>query len=413
VAELEKNILESMDNIIKANEIAIQEIEKKMEDMIDSADDLLSEETQYMNFERIFSLNERFYTLLLTKKAEAAIAQASQESDYEVLDYPGVTGPPILPKVRKNYMLALVLGAGIPIGIIILLNYLNPYIITIEDLKKYSKIPLLGMIGHSRRESMLIVKTNPKALLAESFRKIRANLKYFSEGFNGGNTILITSSVSGEGKTFTSINLGYIYALSGKKTLLLGADMRKPAFDKFFELREEEGLSNYLAGVCNYDKLLHNVLLDDLFVIHSGTIPPNPSELLLGKRMNELMVRLKKDFDIIIIDSPPIGLVSDTIEMLKYSEVNLIIVRQNKTHKAALSGINNLYHEGKLGNCAVVYNDINYSRLSYSYNYGYGYGYSYGYGYGYGYSYGNSAGYYDEDHPEKKSFLKKLTRRNS
>ncbi len=378
IEELERNILGSIENIKESNEISIVEMDKKVESLINSIDDLLREERQYMNFERVFSLNERFYTLLLTKKAEAAIAQASQESDYEVLDNPQVVGMPIVPQVRKNYLLAILFGAGIPIGIIILLNYLNPYIITIEDLKKYSRIPLLGIVGHSRRESSLIVKSYPKSLMAESFRKLRANLKYMSNGQIENNTILITSSVSGEGKTFTSTNLGYIYALSGKKTLLLGADMRKPAFDEFFEIRKDEGLSNYLAGVCSYEKLLHQVLLDELFVIHSGTIPPNPSELLLGQKMNELMTRLKKDFDVIIIDSPPIGMVSDAIELLKYSNVNLIIVRQRKTHKDAMSDINHLYLDNKLGSCAVVYNDIHYSKLSY------GFGYSYGYGYGYG-----------------------------
>ena len=126
-------------------------------------------------------------------------------------------------------MLAILFGIGIPVSLVILMHFLNPYIITIEDLKKYSHIPLLGIVGHSRRESSLIVKNYPKSLMAESFRKLRANLKYMSNGQLQSNTILITSSVSGEGKTFTSTNLGYIYALSGKKTLILGADMRKPA----------------------------------------------------------------------------------------------------------------------------------------------------------------------------------------
>ncbi|MDZ7608175.1 MAG: CpsD/CapB family tyrosine-protein kinase [Cyclobacteriaceae bacterium] len=208
-----------------------------------------------------------------------------------------------------------------------------------------------------------------------------------------------------KGKTFVSANLAYIYAISGKKTLVLGADLRKPALSKVISQKNSRGLSSYLAGLCEYEDLGEQVITENLYVIHSGHVPPNPSELLVNTRMPVLMERIMKDYDVVIIDSPPIGIVSDSIELAKYSQINIIIVRQGTTKKGSLDVINTMYLEGKLPNPAVAFNDIDFSRTIY----GHKYGYSGKQGYvGYGYGYGHGYGYYDDEKPKKRGFYSKF-----
>ena len=187
---------------------------------------------------------------------------------------------------------------------------------------------------------------------------------------------------------------------------MIGADLRKPALSKIFKKDGNEGLSTFLAGITPYEGLCQNILHDNLFIIHSGEIPPNPSELIVSERMADLMGRLQKDFEIILVDSPPIGLVSDAVELTKFADVNLIIVRQNRTRKAALESVDQMYLDKKLPNPSVIFNDIDFKKLNY--------GYKYGYGYGYGYSYGADSGHgYYDDEPEGKPGLKGIFRRFS
>jgi capsular exopolysaccharide synthesis family protein len=253
----------------------------------------------------------------------------------------------------------------------------------------------------------LVAKSKSKSSIAESFRNLRANLQYFLKNGSGSKTILVTSSVSGEGKTFCSANLAYIYAISGKKTLVLGADLRKPALSKVFRQKNSRGLSSYLAGMCEYDALGENVITENLFVIHSGHVPPNPSELLVGERMALFVEKIKKDYEVIIIDSPPIGIVSDSLELTQYADINTIIVRQGTTKKSSVDVIHSMYKEGKIRNTAVIFNDIDFSRTIYGHKYGYGKRYGYGYGYGYGDGYG----YYDDEPVKKRTLLARIFRR--
>lgn len=282
-------------------------------------------------------------------------------------------------------MIAAALGFFLPVGIFLLIDITNKRIMDKDDLLEHTQIPVLGNIAHSDYPSRLVMKEHPRSVVSESFRAVRANLKFLAGGITTkAHTFLITSSIGGEGKTFCSLNLAYTLALGQKKTVVIGADMRKPELGNYLQLHSEKGLSAFLAGYATIDQVIFRNEPDQPDLIDAGKVPPNPSELMASERMRELMAYLKERYDYIIIDTPPIGLVSDAMELFKYCDYNILIVRQGVTDKGALDMINELYLDGKLKNFTVVLNDIKLIRKRRSiygdYVYGLGYG---GYGYGY------------------------------
>lgn len=392
---VEKNIFESLNNLRGFNREKLEEVEEKMNFYYASIKDFLKDNRELDRMNTIYGLNRELFNLLLQRKTEASISRASTTSDYQVVEEPSYSGDPVYPDTKKNYLLGLVIGLGLPIGLIFLIDALNNKIITREDLLKHTTIPVVGNIGHSEYETNLVVKEAPQSQLAETFRHIRANLKYFID--EKARIFLVTSSFGSEGKTFCSINLAWIFALSGKKTLLLGADMRKPTMTKYLDLSPKQpGLSNYLAGFSKYEEIFSGTDNEFLQVIAGGDIPPNPSELLNNPKMVDLLQKVSKEFEVVIIDTPPIGVVADAMELLKYTDFNLLVVRQGKTINSSLDHVSEMYALGKIQNFGILFNDINFGRYSYAY----GYGRKYGYGYGYGY------GYYDRPKKKKKKLLR-------
>lgn len=394
----ELNIYESVKNLTALNQEKINEVNQKINFYMRSIDELQVEYRQYINLERLRAIYEELFNTLLKRKTDASINMASVTSDYQIVTEPGYGSVPVSPDVDRIYTIAFILGLGLPIGLILLLDYINPKVISREDLKRHTNIPLIGSVGHFKGKTNLVVQQHPKSQVAESFRVIRANLEYINSEVDTAKIILITSSISGEGKTFCSTNLAYTYAKSGKKTLLVGADMRRPALAKNFGLERSRGLSNFLSGQDDMEEIFYETESERLHVIPGGHVPPNPAELLTGKRIRELMDHISRTYDIIIFDTPPIGLVSDTVELVKYSFVPLLIVRQDKTYKKSLDVITEMHRDGKFKNLGIIMNDVHYSR----YDYGAYYGRNYGYGSGHGY------GYYDDE--QKKGFWKRLFR---
>ncbi|NJN26302.1 MAG: polysaccharide biosynthesis tyrosine autokinase [Cyclobacteriaceae bacterium] len=395
---LEKNIYESVNNLKALNKEKIREIDKQINFYLRSIDDLHVEYRNYINMDRMKAIYEGLYNQLLTRKTDANISKASATSDYQLVTEANYSNVPIYPNKKKSYIIAIVLGLGLPIGFIFLLDFINPRIISKEDLKKYTNIPLIGSVGHFRGKTNLVVLNEPKSQVSESFRVIRANLEYIISDSKEARVILITSSISGEGKTFCSTNLAYTYANMGKKTLLIGADMRRPALAKNFGLERERGLSNYLSGQNELESIIYSSNKAGLDVIPGGHVPPNPAELLTSERMGELMEMIKEQYEVIIFDTPPIGLVSDTVELVKHSYTPILIVRQDVTYKKSLEAITEMYNAGKIKNLGIIVNDVNYTK----YDYGTYYGQSYGYGSGEGY------GYYDDEN--RKSFWRRFWR---
>ena len=269
-----------------------------------------------------------------------------------------------------------------------LAEFFNDKIQSKEDIDKISTIPFIGGIGHNKSDNNLIVQDKPKSSIAESFRALRSNLNYFTAN-QDKKIFMVSSSISGEGKTFTTLNLATVLAMSGKKTMIIGADMRKPKLYGDFGLNNERGLSNFLSGLSPLEDIIQTTSYSNLFLISGGPVPPNPSELLMTKKMTELIKELSDQFDYIVIDTPPIALVTDAFVLAKYADHSIFLIRQNFTPKTLLKNVEEFYRSGRLKNISVLLNDI------YKTGPGYGYEYHYGYGYGYGNKKKNAA-YYDE-----------------
>jgi capsular exopolysaccharide synthesis family protein len=348
-------------------------------------------ERQLINIQRNFDLNNTVYNYLLEKRAEAGIARASNVSDNRIIDQAATFNASLIsPKEKKNYTFAFVLGLLIPAGLLFLFDVLNNKIIDRSDIEKVTDIPVLGFIGHSNTRSELAVVDNPGSTLAESFRSIRTKLKYFSPT-DSSRIIAVTSTVSGEGKSFISVNIASIIAMLGKKVLLVGLDLRKPKLHKILETDNITGLTSWLIGEAGYEEVIFETKIDNLFFAPSGPVPPNPSELIASDKMKDFFTKARQDFDYIIVDTPPVAIVTDTLLLTPYIDINLFVVRQRYSSKNTLDLINELKDLGELKNMAILINDIS---LTGYYGYGLRYGNSLGYrGYYYGYNLYGAYGY--------------------
>ncbi|MBY0425530.1 MAG: polysaccharide biosynthesis tyrosine autokinase [Cytophagales bacterium] len=324
----------------------------------------------------MYEIYRDIYSFLLQKKADAGINRASNVPDIKVIDYAAVSGPPT-PDFEKIQSIALLLALGIPIGFIFLKDYFNTKIIFKDDIFKFSSIPFLGVIGHNSKDTLAVIE-RPKSSLAESFRSVRSNILFLNPD-KKNQIFLLTSTTSGEGKSFCSMNIAAVMAISGKNTILIGADMRKPKLYEELKLKNEVGLSNYLSGSANLDEVIQKTSVEHMDFISSGIIPPNPAELIMGQRMEQIIEELRKRYDYIVIDTPPIGLVIDAFVLMKYSDTNIYVVRHNYSKRQGLLEINEKYRDGKFSNLNIILNDVKSNGI---YGYGYGYGNtSYGYGY--------------------------------
>jgi capsular exopolysaccharide synthesis family protein len=388
--ETREALKENVINAINGLKQSVAESDRKISGVEVEINKLPSTERKLINIQRKFDLNNTVYTYLLEKRSESGIARASNVSDNRIIDsaspYSSVL---IKPKTRMNFTIALILGVMVPMIIISLIDYFNDKVMDKSDIEKKTKVPLIGYISHSDSKTEIAVVEKPGSSLSESFRSVRTALKYFVK-INEVPVIAVSSTISSEGKTFISINLAAITAMLGKKVLLIGLDLRKPRINKVFDFQDSPGMSTYLSGNCEYEEIIRETQVKNLFYAPSGPIPPNPAELIETVRMKEFMDRAKKEFDFIIIDTPPVAIVTDTLLLAPYVDANLFIVRQRYTSRNTLEMIDHLNSQGDLKNMAIIINDIS---LSGYYGYGMRYGYTQGYGYSYGYNY-YSKGYY-------------------
>jgi capsular exopolysaccharide synthesis family protein len=257
-----------------------------------------------------------------------------------------------------------------------------------------SSIPFIGGVGHKASGNNLSVSEHPKSGVAESFRALRSNLNYFT-GNKGKQVFMVSSSISGEGKTFTTINLATVFALSEKRTLIVGADMRRPKIFEDFNRTNEVGLSTFLSGLSEFEQVIQDTEIKNLFLVSGGPVPPNPSELLLTDRFELFVKKALEQFDFVIIDTPPLALVTDAFVISKFVDHTVFVLRQNYSPKEFVRSIDEYYRSGKLKNMSILLNDIYKSGLGYGY--GQGYAYHYGYSYGYGYRSKGGASYYEDD----------------
>lgn len=375
IEQTRMNILQNLRNVKAAYQLSLNELNKINDRAEASIRSIPGKEKQLLEVTRRQSILQELYSFLLQKKLETGISSASTISDIKMLEPALADAKPVSPNKRSIYGIAALLGLALPVAIIFIIDNLNDKVTTRNDVVKLTNAPLLGEIGHVEDAQTLVLRKNNRSYVAEQFRILRSNLQYVIPKASKP-VILVTSSFSGEGKSFISTNLGAVLALSGKKTVILEMDIRKPKIMKGLGMEERTGITNYLIGNTTISSIIVPVAeVDNLYVIPCGPIPPNPAEILLDEKVAILFAELHDKFDAIIVDSAPVGLVSDASTLGVYCNASVFIVRHNFTLKKQVPIIDSLYVEKKLPQLSIVINDIQKGFGGY---YGYGYGYSMG-----------------------------------
>ena len=387
-------LIDNVQNLITAAKIEAKEINNEIALVDNDIKKLPKTEREFINIQRRFELNDNIYNFLLQKRAEVGITKAANLPDLKFIDMAYIENAERKsPKNLLNYIIALFLACFFPGVFFILRDFLNNKIVEREEIEQKSSIPILGSVAHNKREHETIpVKKHPKSSIAESFRTIRTNLSFFISADKKTPIITFTSTISGEGKTFCALNLASMIAMNNKRVLVVGLDLRKPKLGVMLKSNFTLGITNYLIGRNSIDEITIKTDDANLDVILSGPNPPNPLELIESAKFNEFISEISnRNYDFIILDTPPIGLVADTLSIAKHADLNIFVVRQNYTNKNSLKYINDIHTEQKIENLCLLINDVNMLN-----NYGYRYG-AYGQKYGYGY-------YDDEERIEKNIF---------
>lgn len=391
-------IKENISNIRSNLSITKRIVEEEMQKQSSLLSSLPQQERTLVDISRQQNIKNQIYTFLLQKREESAISYAATVSDIRIIER-AYGGTQVGPKTQLTYVIGFSLGLLIPFILIYIWKFMSPKLQYRDEITYLTNVPILGEIINDPEKRKIVVGLKDRGLISESMRTLRTRLGLeLKKTINGkiiteetAKVILITSSIPAEGKTFVTINLGVSYSLTGKRVVLIGADMRKPTLHKVFEINSRNGLSSFLSGTVDVDRVIFPTEYDNLFIIPSGVIPPNPTELFESDKMEELFNYLKDNFDVVILDTPPLGLVSDAELLAKYTEMTLFVVRQNKTFKEAIiEVINKANDSGNFQNLGIIFNGIKPNGIGRYAYYGYGYG-GYGYGYGYGYS---GYGYY-------------------
>ncbi|NPA36051.1 MAG: polysaccharide biosynthesis tyrosine autokinase [Chlorobi bacterium] len=378
-------LLENVRNIVKSTRIAIAGLDKQIAQVEQEMKMLPKTERELINYKRSFTLNDQIYTFLLQKRSEAGIALASNVSDHRVLDRAEPANTlQVSPNKKLNFFIGILLSFLLPVAFISMRDFFNTKITDQYSIEDHTSIPIIGYVTHQKNNKKGTVYDNPKSSLAEAFRAIRTNLQFLLVDHDDIPVIGVTSSIAGEGKTFCSTNIAAIISMSNKRTLVVGMDLRKPQTHTHFEISNAKGLSNYLIHDATFEEIVMPTSIPKLYITPAGPIPPNPSELLETERMQSFFDEAKKHFDVIILDTPPVALVTDAIIISKYTDTMIFVVRHNYSDKHAIQFINTLYEQKKLKNLSILVNDIRIPHYVANYNYGYGYGYK------------NGSGYYEE-----------------
>ena len=397
ILSLKGNVGESLRRMQSSLNIQKRNL-KNQEGLLDSKIGKIPvQERQFRVIARQQKVKEELYLYLLEKREETAISLAATAPNARVIDEAKATTAPVSPKKNIIYLAAFLLGLLIPFGILYVKDLLDTKVKNRFDITDKFSIPFLGDIPRSTTPEDIIDITS-RTSTAEALRIVRANLEYMLTQVpeDRAKSIFVTSTIPGEGKTFLSVNLASIFAHSGKKVLLIGMDIRKPKLNEYVGISDPKGLTDYLSAknvpIRNYITPMKGFEAFD--VLLGGIIPPNPTEMLMSKRVDELFAQFKKEYDYIVVDTAPVSLVSDTLIIAKHADTFVYVVRANYLDKRTLTIPEVLHKENKLPNMAFILNDTEVAK-------GYGYG---GYGYGYGnYGYGNKV--------EKKPWYKEIFKR--
>ena len=396
IRAMKSNVQATLDGTLQGMLITKADLDREANRFSRRISDAPGQERQFVSIARQQEIKAGLYLMLLQKREENAIALAATANNAKIIDEAIADDIPVSPKRKIIYLIALVLGVGIPVGIIYLIGLTKFRLEGRADVEKLTTVPIVGDIPltdeKNEKDGSIAVFENQNNLMSETFRNIRTNLQFMLQ--NDKKVILVTSTVSGEGKSFISANLAISLSLLGKKVVIVGLDIRKPGLNKVFRLStKEKGITLYLA---NPDTDLMSLVQPsdvnkNLSILPGGTVPPNPTELLARDGLDKAIEILKKNFDYVILDTAPVGMVTDTLLIGRVADLSVYVCRADYTHKVEYTLINELAEEKKLPNICTVINGVDLKRRKYGYYYGYGkYGKYYGYGkrYGYGYGYG-------------------------
>jgi capsular exopolysaccharide synthesis family protein len=386
LSDLNMSIRENLSNVDLNSIALIKDLGKRIAEIEKSFANLPKTEQNLIRIQREFSLSENIYNYLMERRAEAAISKASNEANNKIVE-PAKGGYQISPTPLKNYIIVFLIGLFLPVAFVVVRELFRSKIDDVHFLENKLRIPLLGTVLLNKKNlSNLVVFDQRKSGISESFRSLRANMKFILPK-DKQLTFLVTSTISGEGKTFCAMNLAAAYSLTGKKTVLVGCDMRKPKIFVNFDLKNDVGLSTFLSGqIDDFNQIISTTKHTNLDVIVAGPIPPNPGELLFDSRFEVLLNHLKQNYDVVVLDTPPVGLVSETLDLMTMVDCSLFVFRQNYSQRTFIDAVNGLKTKKGVKNIFGIFNGVADSKKV-----AYGYGYSYGYGYG----------YYEDDNKKK------------
>lgn len=367
-ASIKQTIRENVSSNLRNININLNEIEYRLDKLKNEISQLPGTELRLLGIQRTFNLNNQIYTFLLQKRFEAEIAKASNTPDYEIIDTPKtIRTAPVFPQKKINYIIAIILALFLPTAFIILRDLFNAKITSEEQIEQLG-IPYIGHIILNPDKDNRVALNDPNSTISESFRNVQTNISFFLND-NQNKIITLTSSVSGEGKSFCTLNLASSFALSGFRVVLLEFDLRRPSIHKFLKMEPLIGLSSYLSNQAMVMDIIMETINPNLSFIPAGRVPPNPAQLISSPKTRELIEYLQQEYDYVFIDTAPVGIISETFNLLKYSDFRIIITKSNYTKKQALLNTIKTFNNNGIKQTAILLNGINPQKSSYKYKY--------------------------------------------
>nr|WP_321451536.1 polysaccharide biosynthesis tyrosine autokinase [uncultured Carboxylicivirga sp.] len=363
---LKRSIEQQAQSNIQSTNKAINGVDQRLMALSRDIRRLPKQEQKLLDIERKFQTTDKMYTYLIERRSDAQLAKAANTPDNEVVEYARAAGI-VKPNVKTFLIMVVFFGVFLPFGIIFLIVMTNNKILDREDLESKTQIPLIGVVPRwSKSEDILNGMLNPRSSISETIRSIRTSLEFYPTN-GGARKILLTSGLPGEGKSITSVNIAISYAQLGKKTLLIDFDMRRPTIDKVLKIKSNgTGLSRHLSSTDKDMHLIETTEYPNLDVIPAGVTPPNPAELIARDRTNTLLQELERLYEVIVIDSPPIGLVTDAALLQKYADLTIFVTRHNHTPKAMLFNLLKDSKVTKIKNLCLLLNDLPVTKRAYN-----------------------------------------------
>ncbi len=367
---IRKDIVYSLSSVKESIKASIKELKQHIGMVASEIQKMPKNERVFLEYSRQQNIKQELYLFLLTKREESAISMSSTVANARVVDPAKSNGAPYSPLPTRTYLAAMMLGLIIPGLWLYLKELLSVKVNSKEDIQQATGMNIIGEVGHSDEGNEVVVEKASRTVIAEQFRTLRTNMQFLLSE-EDQRTILLTSSMSGEGKSFVALNLAVTLSLSGAKVILLELDLRKPKISANLNLNSSVGFTQYIIGNASVEDIVQPSSIEEsLKIIPSGTIPPNPSELMLSPKVKELLTKLRAEYDYVIIDSAPVGLVTDAQLLSKFADTVLYVCRMDYTYKEQLRTAEEMMKTNKMPVMNLVINDVKTKTGIYGYGYG-------------------------------------------